>query len=367
MVWLLTHIWMALGVAAFFGLLLGSSIRGIMLRGKATRAAVERDIVRTELEQAQAEIEGLYSAQRKATPANDGIDAASQGALRGELEAHKSELQSKASELATASTALAAKEKELTDLKAALDAARKQAEAASVKAAPAPAAAAPADPPKKLDEGLDQQAAAVIWRNRYLESRVRLLEGKISDMAAAAPAVEAAEKAPAEAAPAAEPAPGKLLWQNEYLKQRMRALEEGAVAAAKRRTPAATAVAPEPAPQATIAAAEAEPARPQEDAPHPADAMLGEIEIETVDPVEPVRADKPRGGDGDDLKSIDGIGPRIEGVLKNELGVYHLNQIAGWSPGNVAWVEDYLNFDGRVRREDWVSQAKSKLETPAAG
>ncbi|HCE25580.1 MAG TPA: hypothetical protein DF282_24180, partial [Hyphomonas sp.] len=64
MAWLLAHMWAALAGVAVFGLLLGWSIRGMMLVGKMRRAMVERDVTQTELEQAKEEIESLYAAQR---------------------------------------------------------------------------------------------------------------------------------------------------------------------------------------------------------------------------------------------------------------------------------------------------------------
>jgi len=65
----------------------------------------------------------------------------------------------------------------------------------------------------------------------------------------------------------------------------------------------------------------------------------------------------PRAGKADDLKRISGVGPKIEGIL-HSLGVYHFDQIAAWEPRQVAWVDDFLSFKGRVVREDWIGQAK---------
>jgi len=64
----------------------------------------------------------------------------------------------------------------------------------------------------------------------------------------------------------------------------------------------------------------------------------------------------PRGGAADDLKLISGVGPKLEQTL-NALGIYHFDQIAGWSANTVAWVDDYLSFKGRIAREDWIGQA----------
>lgn len=72
----------------------------------------------------------------------------------------------------------------------------------------------------------------------------------------------------------------------------------------------------------------------------------------------PIGLEAPRGGVADDLKLISGVGPKLEGTL-NELGIYHFDQIAAWSPETVAWVDNYLSFRGRIDRENWIAQAKA--------
>lgn len=62
--------------------------------------------------------------------------------------------------------------------------------------------------------------------------------------------------------------------------------------------------------------------------------------------------------DADELKRIKGIGAVIEETL-NGLGIYQFKQIADWDDNNVAWVENFLAFPGRIKREDWISQAKT--------
>ncbi|WP_306225673.1 hypothetical protein [Bosea beijingensis] len=59
----------------------------------------------------------------------------------------------------------------------------------------------------------------------------------------------------------------------------------------------------------------------------------------------------------DDLKLIKGIGRQNEGRLHG-LGIWHFEQIGGWSAENAEWVGGYLAFPGRIEREDWVGQAK---------
>ncbi len=70
----------------------------------------------------------------------------------------------------------------------------------------------------------------------------------------------------------------------------------------------------------------------------------------------PVRLEAPRKGGADDLKRISGVGPKLEGVL-NEMGFYHFDQIAAWTPEQVAWVDARLKFKGRIERDDWIGQA----------
>ena len=61
-------------------------------------------------------------------------------------------------------------------------------------------------------------------------------------------------------------------------------------------------------------------------------------------------------GATDDLQRIKGIGPKIAQTL-NELGIYYFEQLAEFTPENIAWVNDHLSFSGRIERERWVEQA----------
>ncbi|TWF56642.1 NADH-quinone oxidoreductase subunit E [Neorhizobium alkalisoli] len=60
----------------------------------------------------------------------------------------------------------------------------------------------------------------------------------------------------------------------------------------------------------------------------------------------------------DNLELISGVGPKIAGIL-NELGIHTYAQIAGWKKAEREWVDGYLNFKGRIDRDDWVKQAKA--------
>lgn len=64
-----------------------------------------------------------------------------------------------------------------------------------------------------------------------------------------------------------------------------------------------------------------------------------------------------RGGQPDDLKRISGVGPKLEGLLHKN-GVFHFDQIAAWTPEEIAYMDDQLSFKGRIERDGWIDQAK---------
>jgi NADH-quinone oxidoreductase subunit E len=98
--------------------------------------------------------------------------------------------------------------------------------------------------------------------------------------------------------------------------------------------------------QAADAASKAKP-------PSKADPVAASAVAESA----PERLDAPRGGTGDDLKRITGVGPKLEELL-NSMGFWHFSQIADWGPAEIAWVDARLRFKGRIERDDWVAQAK---------
>lgn len=70
--------------------------------------------------------------------------------------------------------------------------------------------------------------------------------------------------------------------------------------------------------------------------------------------VKPFGIEKP--GSPDDLKLISGVGPKLEQVL-NGLGIWTFDQISKWTAAEIAWVDDYLQFSGRIGRDNWLDQA----------
>ena len=66
-------------------------------------------------------------------------------------------------------------------------------------------------------------------------------------------------------------------------------------------------------------------------------------------------------GEPDDLKKISGVGGVLEGKL-NALGIYHFSQIAALTDDEISNIDTHLNFPGRIKRDDWVGQAKNLAE-----
>ena len=64
--------------------------------------------------------------------------------------------------------------------------------------------------------------------------------------------------------------------------------------------------------------------------------------------------------ENDDLKLIHGVGPVLEQKL-NELGVHTFRDVARWTEKDIDRIDDQLvHFQGRIRREGWVSSAKDE-------
>jgi predicted flap endonuclease-1-like 5' DNA nuclease len=159
------------------------------------------------------------------------------------------------------------------------------------------------------------------WRLLYLERRVAHLQAQ-----AAAPAVH-----PEPTPPISEsaPDPDRWKWRARYLEARVRHLEQRPIAAHSR----------EPETQLEPDAEDA-PLPPPSDQPRRKPTVLA----------------SPRDGAPDDLTLIDGVSALQQSTLYS-IGVYHFDQIAAWTPENVAWVDHYLRLRGRIDHEDWIEQA----------
>ncbi|MFN3822968.1 MAG: NADH:ubiquinone oxidoreductase [Pseudorhodobacter sp.] len=137
-----------------------------------------------------------------------------------------------------------------------------------------------------------------------------------------------------------------------------RAAGPGPISAAPASTPAVPAAAATPTPAASEAVV------PPVVAATPPVATPAPAEVWTAPAHAPVVGRRPaalsaaRAGGPDDLKRIKGVGPKLETLL-HSLGFYHFDQVASWTPEELAWVDDNLEgFKGRASRDEWVAQAQ---------
>jgi predicted flap endonuclease-1-like 5' DNA nuclease len=184
-----------------------------------------------------------------------------------------------------------------------------------VRALSARAAAPEATPALAADSSADM---LLRWRMLYLERRAAHLQQCLSE---AAPVPIAAASADAD--------PDTWKWRARYLEARVRDLEGRSTPAVAEPAPAA------PAPVAAEASAPPPPA---------------------IAPQKPATLSAARNGAPDDFTLIENVSPMQQTML-NAIGIYHFDQIAAWSPANVAWVDRYFRLRGRATEEEWVEQA----------
>lgn len=66
----------------------------------------------------------------------------------------------------------------------------------------------------------------------------------------------------------------------------------------------------------------------------------------------------PAGSYADDMTRIKGVGPKLVTLLK-DLGITSFAQIAAWDDAEIDRIDSKLGrFEGRIRRDDWVTQAQ---------
>lgn len=215
MQWMIANMWMALAAATVLGLLFGFSFRGLLASNRVRRALVEREIAKTELTQAKAEVDALYAAQRKRK--EEGAQAVGgDDTLRAELDERENRISALGEELTAARAELERLQTESSREEGGL------AETLGAAAAGAVAGAV-------LTDDNDQELTELRDRNTWLEERVAALEADVS----AAALVAAPNDAPEEPGLVVD----KLNWQTAYLRQRVDALE-AKILAQKSETPA---------------------------------------------------------------------------------------------------------------------------------
>ena len=75
----------------------------------------------------------------------------------------------------------------------------------------------------------------------------------------------------------------------------------------------------------------------------------------------------PPAADAGELARIKGLGPKLQALLPT-LGVTSLAQIAAWSEADIDRIDAQLGtFAGRIRRDNWVDQAKFLAAGDQAG
>ena len=131
------------------------------------------------------------------------------------------------------------------------------------------------------------------------------------------------------------------------------AASEPAAAKSDAAKPAAAKAAPAKAVPAKTATAKAAPARPAKKAT-PATAKPRAVKAATLSEIVlPKPAGKP-----DDLTRIRGIGPKLAETLHG-LGIFHFSQLSALSTKAAEELDSKLSFPGRIRRDDWIGQAKA--------
>ena len=58
----------------------------------------------------------------------------------------------------------------------------------------------------------------------------------------------------------------------------------------------------------------------------------------------------------DDLKSISGIGPKLEQMLQKR-GITSFAQVAALKAADIAKLDEEMGLNGRIQRDDWMGQA----------
>lgn len=98
------------------------------------------------------------------------------------------------------------------------------------------------------------------------------------------------------------------------------------------------------------------PAEPKPAEPKAAEPKAEEPQVEAAP-----AADPGPDGIGDNLTTINGIGPVIEKKLHG-LGITTFKQIAELDQDRIDEINAQLSFKGRIEREEWVAQAKKLIE-----
>lgn len=94
------------------------------------------------------------------------------------------------------------------------------------------------------------------------------------------------------------------------------------------------------------------------DAPPVAAKDIAANPVSAAQESEPIPATPAATASRDDLRRIKGLGPKLVSLL-GEQGITSFAQIAAWDEAEIDRVDATLGrFAGRIRRDDWVAQAR---------
>jgi predicted flap endonuclease-1-like 5' DNA nuclease len=205
----------------------------------------------------------------------------------------------------------------------------------------------------RLAAGAGGVAAGAAVSTAGYDRRIAGLEAELAEAR-----VKADELAAAKAKTSAEPAlddedTAAMKWRNRYLEARVKFLEEQSAGAPIAAGLAGAVVG------AVVAAPKAETVSNENFTPSSLAGLSGE-ELEKATLAAAGNAKAPprsrKKSNPDDLLLIDGVGPKNNAWL-NEQGIYYFHQIATMNIEQVAWLAENLpTFGSRVYRENWVAQ-----------
>lgn len=99
----------------------------------------------------------------------------------------------------------------------------------------------------------------------------------------------------------------------------------------------------------------------------PPDPAQAKVAVAPAPAPEPVPAPTATSALPDNLALLKGVGPKLVALL-GTLGVHRFDQIAAWSDDDINAIDPQLgNFQGRIRRDNWVDQAAYLARGDKAG
>jgi len=100
-----------------------------------------------------------------------------------------------------------------------------------------------------------------------------------------------------------------------------------------------------------------------EDAVKQKDERIADLQAQLAAPaVSKAKPEKPAvASSKDDLTLISGVGPKLKEKLY-AAGITQFAQIAAWKAADIRAFDDKLSFKGRIKRDEWVKQAKALMK-----